>query len=555
MRTHIEHRRPAMKIWIVVALLVTCGGPSVRAAEPLVLNDRLIYVMTNLATDQNVDKLGDLFARAHQAGYTGAVLTDSKFGNLPAMDAHYFANIKKLKAVAAAQQLEIIPCVFPSGWANGMLAQNPNLAEGLPVKDALFVVSDGEARLQADPPVALRGGDMTNLKRWDFHDDTVTEDNGTARFTFAGGNARIVQKVKVHPFRQYHLALKLKSQNARGPLEAKVLVDDHGELRDLAFASLGMKATQEWNTHHVVFNSLDHEQVGLYIGSWGNPSGTVWMKDVTLEEVGLLNVLRRDGTPLTVKAEDGKELKEGVDFEPVADKRMGNVPWKGEYEVYHQSPVIRTHLPDGAKLRVSYYHPMVIGDGSVAICPSDPGTIGLQRDQAKRMHAAWGAKGYFMEHDEMRIMNWDESCQRKHLDAGGILAENVRTCIGILKEVNPGGRIYVWSDMFDPNHNAVNHYYLVRGNLANSWDGLSKDVIIALWYREKRDASMAFFAARGNPMLIAGYYDSPVSNMRQWLDSAGKAKGVEGTMYTTWQDNYTDLEGFERVVEEYRRGK
>src|SRR5947208_12534365 len=54
---------------------------------------------------------------------------------------------------------------------------------------------------------------------------------------------------------------------------------------------------------------------------------------------------------------------------------------------------------------------------------------------------------------------------RSHLDAGALLAENVKTCIQILREVNPGGRIYVWSDMFDPHHNAHKDYYLVHGDL------------------------------------------------------------------------------------------
>ncbi len=53
----------------------------------------------------------------------------------------------------------------------------------------------------------------------------------------------------------------------------------------------------------------------------------------------------------------------------------------------------------------------------------------------------------------------------------------MRTCAGFLRQVNPGGRIYVWSDMFDPNHNAHANYYLVRGNLTNSWQGLDSDII------------------------------------------------------------------------------
>jgi hypothetical protein len=47
-----------------------------------------------------------------------------------------------------------------------------------------------------------------------------------------------------------------------------------------------------------------------------------------------------------------------------------------------------------------------------------------------------------------------------------LLADNVKTCIGMLHEVNPGGRIYVWSDMFDPHHNARPCYYLCAATSA-----------------------------------------------------------------------------------------
>src|SRR5256885_1666975 len=173
------------------------------------------------------------------------------------------------------------------------------------------------------------------------------------------------------------------------------------------------------------------------------------------------------------------------------------------------------------------------------ICPSEPKTIELLRDQARRMHSLWGAKGYMMSHDEIRVLNWCEACQKRHLDAGALLADNLRVCTKILREVNPQGKIYVWNDMFDPNHNAHNNYYLVRGDLSGSWEGLDNDVIIVDWHFGKRDQSMKFFADRGNKIIMAGYYDQDPGRVTQWLDSAKKVDGVIGVMYTTWQHKYS----------------
>ena len=100
------------------------------------------------------------------------------------------------------------------------------------------------------------------------------------------------------------------------------------------------------------------------------------------------------------------------------------------------------------------------------------------------------------------VLNWCDACQRRQLDAGALLADNVKTCIQVLREVNPGGSIYVWSDMFDPRHNAHKDYYLVRGDLTGSWAGLDKDVVIVNWNFDKRNESLKWFAERGHRQLM-----------------------------------------------------
>ena len=267
-----------------------------------------------------------------------------------------------------------------------------------------------------------------------------------------------------------------------------------------------------------------------------------------MEEAGLVNLVRRPGAPLVVQKEDGPILTEGRDFANLVDPNMGTHPWKGSYDIWHQPPVIKTSLPAGTRLRVSYYHAVTVHDDQAMICPSEPRTLELLRDQARRMHAAWGAKGYMMSHDEIRVLNWCQACQRRNLDAGAILADNVKSCTRILREINPGGKIYVWSDMFDPNHNAHKDYYLVRGDLKGSWEGLDKEVIIVPWYFDKRKESLEFFSERGHRQVIAGYYDSKPQQIREWLEAARPFPSVIGVMYTTWQHKYADLEGFAQMA-------
>jgi hypothetical protein len=153
-----------------------------------------------------------------------------------------------------------------------------------------------------------------------------------------------------------------------------------------------------------------------------------------------------------------------------------------------------------------------------------------------------------MSHDEIRVYNWCGTCQSRKLTAGQLLADNVRACAKILHETAPQARIYVWSDMFDPHHNAVDNYYLVRDTLAGSWEGLDKDIAIVPWYFEKRADSLKFFADRGHRQVIAGYYDHNPSQIKDWLKAAQPLPNIDGVMYTTWVSNFADIEAFAQAA-------
>src|SRR5215472_11688536 len=145
-------------IWSLRLLILVLAVMEVRGAgAPL---ERWFYCAQNLWVDKNIEQIESLFRRAARAGYTHVLLTDSKFGKLEDMDAHYFRNIEHLKALAAELHLEIVPALFPIGYSHDLLWHDPNLIESMPVWGALFVVHGGQARLQANPAIGLKGGDF-----------------------------------------------------------------------------------------------------------------------------------------------------------------------------------------------------------------------------------------------------------------------------------------------------------------------------------------------------------------------------------------------------------
>jgi hypothetical protein len=527
-----------------LTLLILCATACSAGAL-----EKWLYKSTNILVDKNVDELEKLFARGHDAGYTHVLLADSKFSRLAEMDPRYFQNVDRVKQAAAKHQIEIVPALFSVGYSNDILSRDVNLVEAIPVKNLPLVVKGGVAVVDDPAPPTLPGGNFTDRKKWSYVDDNVTVENGVARVTDAKENARLSRKLTLAPWRQYHVSVWVKTDNFRGHPEVKVLPE--GGKPSLTWDNLKVKPTMDWTQQHIVFNSQDNTTATIMFGAWGGGKGTLQWRDAKIETVAFLNMPRRPGCPLEIKTADGKALKEGSDFDELRDPHLGTNPWAGEFDIWHEPPVLKTKLPDGTKLLASYSHAATIYDGQAMICPSEPKTMEVLRDQAQRVHKLWGAKGYMMSHDEVRVLNQCAACRARGISPGKILAENVKACIAILKEINPGGRIYVWNDMFDPNHNAVEkNYYLVNGSLLGSWEGLDKDVIILPWYFEKRAQSLRFFADRGNRQVIAGYYDSDPAKVKDWLAAAKGVNGVLGVMYTTWQNNYNDIEAFSKAIDE-----
>jgi hypothetical protein len=102
--------------------------------------------------------------------------------------------------------------------------------------------------------------------------------------------------------------------------------------------------------------------------------------------------------------------------------------------------------------------------------------------------------------------------------------------------------------MFDPHHNAHKDFYLMRGDLAGSWEGLPADMTIINWNHGKANQSLPFFAERGHSQVLAGYYDSDPKSIGGWLAAGKDLKGVDGAMYTTWTGNFDHLEAFAKAA-------
>ena len=557
---------------VVLIGLVTPASAQVR------LKDKWVYVSTNLLVEKNIDQLIALMERAKKAGYTGVLLADYKFPFLDRMDARYFANAKRAIASARDLDIELIPAVFPIGYSSALLSHDPNLVEGVPVVDAPFESRDGkllpvmpdETKLlngdfeDLDPKGGFAGWWQENVGQSVFADrDVVKRGKLSVRMQDIAlkdpqyGHCRLHQLVKTQPFQAYHLSVWIKTENFDDPaaIRLEVLAKKN---QTLIWQDLAVKRTQDWTHYDLVFNSLDNTEARVYCGVWGGKTGKLWWDDLVMEPAGFVNVIRRDACPVTVTSADKKTTyEEGRDFSRVVDLKLGNDRYPGTFVPWHAAPEVA--IPPGSRIRpgrrvlASYFHPMVIGDSQVTCSLLDPKVYALLDDEFTRVHRLFQAKRYMMSHDEIRVGGWTPDYAG--MTMGQALAANVRKCCDIIHKHAPDARIYVWSDMFDPNHNAKDDYYLVKTTWAGSWEGLPRDVTIVDWQVRIAPKTIAFFQSRGHEQIMAGYYDQNVeANVKTWMDAAGASNAhITGIMYTTWRDDFSNLEKFIQEVRKYEK--
>ena len=266
--------------------------------------------------ERSADDLIALIDRASRDGYTGIVLADYKFQVLYRVPDYYFRNVERVKAAAARAKIELIPAVFSVGYSNGILAQDPNLAEGLPVVDQPYLVKNRVAVLDARPAAQIKNGGLEATNGDKFTGFAWQDDPGITTFAdrsihhqgsvacrFEPGkivtgktspNVRLTQTVKLRPQTGYRFSCWVKTRDLAptGSFHLLALGAGAGG-RQLTFHEGGLEPTQDWNRVEVVFNSLDQREANLYAGYWGAGKGEMWIDDLAVEELALVNVLKR----------------------------------------------------------------------------------------------------------------------------------------------------------------------------------------------------------------------------------------------------------------------
>ncbi|MCD6405754.1 MAG: hypothetical protein J7M19_08000 [Planctomycetes bacterium] len=352
----------------------------------------------SIVEPEGADNLIALMERAKKAGYTHVLVDDVYIQTLRAMPQEYFDNIGRVRKAADEIGIVIIPNIFNVGYSWRVLWYDSNLAAGLPVKNAPFIVANGQAL--PDPaaiPEIVNGGfeagEEGRIEAWQPEGnadlcvtaDSVVKHSGLSSLKMTGfdalpreprearGACQVSQNVAVEPFKYYRVTIWRKTQDLNAAASNLFIRSSDGK-RHLCYTNLEVDpvddlndyvaADSDWTQLQLSFNTLETTGMTIGVGLEGARSGTVWWDDLKIEPAGLANVLRRPIKPFVVTSADGDTVYvEGRDFRYVADPLMGKaampdflsyLPPGGSFDIWHQGPPIRltenSSIKDGETL-------------------------------------------------------------------------------------------------------------------------------------------------------------------------------------------------------------
>jgi hypothetical protein len=597
------HTRPARvattALTAAVVLLAACepspplppidtGGTPPTAADPggVAVGSRWVRIQANLAVDDPADILATV-RTARAAGADTVLFADTKIANWVGADyeQQWEERLIALRDGVRAEGMAFVVTTISVGYCTPILQRDPSLAASIPAEQMPLTVQGGvlvptqTASLENGSFESATGNEPTG---WGFQDapgvstfvDTTVAADGAASLRIenaAAANdarqARISTTLAVQPFQQYVLRYRFKADALDagfiGPLVRGSGTDVHltqqqhslpNERGGRDYFQGADALTTDWSEIEIAFNSREFSEVDLMFGAWASDAGRMWIDAVTVEPAPTLNLVRRDALPVTLTTADGRTVQEGVDVEPISDPQLGQIEYPGNYDTYHDAPPITlapgSSLQDGDTVLLSGYHAQLTMAGQVGCAWNEPGTFELMRTMHEQVATRLDPDGYLIDLEEVRTGGW-EPTDAAYATSGAALSAHVQRVVSDARAVIGDAPLHLYGDMLDPTMNAVADFYQVKGTLDQSWVGVDpNEVRIVNW--KERDAlsergreSVSHFAGLGFEQIAAGFYDADVAtNHAQWQTALDGQPNIVGSMYTTWTEDFSQLEEF-----------
>ena len=513
--------------------------------------------------------ISNLVARAAAAGYNGVIMSYGAT-TLYEQPAYLQQRMVAIKRYCDEMGVELVPSV---GNISGGTASSgdPSHFEAFPVT-ADYVASGGKATIVLEQPdfgntsfeeLKYYQGRVSGFVGWNPDEFGTTSSLGTdvvhsgsysVKIDCAASGkdrGRVNRTVSLLPNHHYRFSVWFHNVDCTATFQLAIYRKNG---REMEHTKPSLPAG-EWKRCIVDFFTYDTTEITLWAGAWGTAGkGSFYIDDATLTDLGVREVIRRDGCDVVVSnAVTGVVYEEGRDYAGVAEmSTLG--PFADDLPHLELTIPEGSAIRDGDRLVLSAYGPTPYANStqraSCMCCDSwyedyfAKCVAGVQEILRPRH--------WLLYIDELRSAGTCGTCRRSGLPLGQILSRCANRMYSIIRRANPTADVQTWNDMFDPHANAITDpYYICAGSFTNSWEGLPRDLTIVNWIGPaKARASLDFFSGLGHLSYAGAYYDAPdMVSSGEWLREINATPGALGMMYTTWKPTYDLLEDFATLME------
>jgi hypothetical protein len=470
------------------------------------------------------------------------------------------AQLQSIHDLCQRQFIDLVPLLISFGHGGDIMRLNPNIAEGISVRQH-FQVKDWQVQspdvVTPDLNVINPGFESYsnhNAKGWSQEHPGVTsfidtEDphagGACLRMTCDAGQVFVYQDVDCLPGKKYDGTCYLKTENIVGG-GAYVVV--HGITKDdrsegLVARSSKTRGARDWQAITFSFSSQDYQRLRIYLCLEGQ-TGSAWFDDVEIKGVqgpnDLDNVMITKAAPLVVQDETGAiTYLEGRDYE--YDNSLLYYPYQVGNRL-HITIKPEGKINDGDTLLLSYTRAALTTGAYIdTCCPSEPAYYEIMRSAIQSSIKHLEPKYIHVGHDELSVLNRDRRCTERHVENRELFAFEVEKLLSFVQEADPKTRMMMWGDSMSPFHDPE-HIWNPDLGLANAAELIPRQVIVCIWWYDWPDTqnrienTLTYYLNLGFDVTGSPWYDP--NNAYQWAASlynhAQDNSQVLGAIYTCW---------------------
>jgi len=120
-------------------------------------------------------------------------------------------------------------------------------------------------------------------------------------------------------------------------------------------------------------------------------------------------------------------------------------------------------MRDCKAIRASFWHGYRVGTDQDVISMEDPKAMEVLEIDLRNCLKVWEPQSLLLNYDEIRVAGWEPLPDGATLTPGQLLARHLQALTARVRKLSPQTKLYTWSDMFTPHHNARGDKPLLYG--------------------------------------------------------------------------------------------